>query len=142
MRHAGTVTRGHLHHLELWRDDATATDGPWPWLLHRLGWSRTDTWATGCTWSLDQAYVVLASGADHVLGRADRLRSGMNHLALWAGTRADVDALVREAPQHGWRLLFADRHPHAGGPDHYAAFLEDDAGFEVELVTDEPAAST
>jgi hypothetical protein len=38
-------------------------------------------------------------------------------------------------------LLFPDRHPHAGGPDHYAAYLENTDGFEVELVaspTQEP----
>ncbi|MGO8726360.1 MAG: hypothetical protein ACLQK8_06515 [Streptosporangiaceae bacterium] len=38
------------------------------------------------------------------------------------------------APAHGWQLLFADRHPHAGGSQHYAAYLEDSDGFEVELV--------
>lgn len=133
------VTRGQLHHLELWRDDATDPDRPWAWLLQRLGYSLSDSWATGCSWSLGEAYVVLESGADHVPGHADRLRSGMNHLALWAGSRADVDALTEQAPQHGWRLLFADLHPHAGGPQHYAAFLEDDTGIEVELVADEPA---
>ena len=34
-----------------------------------------------------------------------------------------------------WRLLFPDRHPHAGGPEHYAAYLEDTDGYEVELVS-------
>ena len=38
------------------------------------------------------------------------------------------------AGDHGWRLLFADRHPHAGGPGHHAASLEDEDGHEVELV--------
>lgn len=28
------------------------------------------------------------------------------------------------------------QHPHAGGPDHYAAFLESEDGFEVELVAE------
>jgi len=27
-----------------------------------------------------------------------------------------------------------DRYPHAGGPDHCAAYLENEDGFEVELV--------
>ncbi len=34
--------------------------------------------------------------------------------------------------------MFADEHPHAGGPDCYAACLEDAAGFEIELVAVEP----
>ena len=29
---------------------------------------------------------------------------------------------------HGWRLMFADRHPYAGGEDHYAAYLENRDG--------------
>ena len=53
----------------------------------------------------------------------DRLRPGMNHLALNAASRAEVDAVVAEAAGHGWTLMFADRHPYAGGPQHYAAFL-------------------
>lgn len=31
-------------------------------------------------------------------------------------------------------LLFPDKHPYAGGPDHYAAYLSNIDGFEVELV--------
>jgi hypothetical protein len=45
-----------------------------------------------------------------------------------------VDALVAGAGDHGWVLLFGDRHPFAGGDDHYAAFFEDADGFEVEIV--------
>src|SRR5258708_5521797 len=64
----------------------------------------------------------------------DRPRPGLNHLALHAGTREQVDRLVDEAPEHGWSLLFPDRHPYAGGPDTYAAYLEDSDGYEAELV--------
>ena len=41
---------------------------------------------------------------------------------------------MTESQARGWRLLFADRHPHAGGPEHYGAYLENEDGFEVELV--------
>jgi hypothetical protein len=41
------------------------------------------------------------------------------------------------APAHGWTPLFAYRYPHAGGPAHYAAYLENTDGFEVELVAGE-----
>jgi hypothetical protein len=34
--------------------------------------------------------------------------------------------------------MFADAHPHAGGPNHYAAYLENPDGFEVELVAAAP----
>ena len=34
--------------------------------------------------------------------------------------------------------MFADRHPHAGGPDSYAAYLSDAWGYEVELAAGPP----
>jgi hypothetical protein len=55
-------------------------------------------------------------------------------LAFQVATPALVDSLAAAATEHGWSLMFADRHPHAGGPDHYAAYLENSDGFEVELV--------
>ena len=42
--------------------------------------------------------------------------------------------LVPGRPQRAWMERFADRHPYAGGPGHYAAYLEDADGFEVEVV--------
>lgn len=131
--------RGSVHHVELWMDDAVADVGPWPWLLDTLGYQLTESWPTGRSWRCGDAYLVLESGPDHHRGPHERRRSGLNHLALWAGDRDDVDALAREAPRRGWTLLFPDRHPHAGGPAHYAAYLEDPAGFEVELVAEEEA---
>lgn len=35
---------------------------------------------------------------------------------------------------HGWKTLFADKYPYAGGSGHYAAYLENSDGFEVELI--------
>ena len=59
---------------------------------------------------------------------------GMNHIALNAASRAEVDTIVVEAADHGWTLMFPDRHPYAGGPDHYAAFLHNTDGYELEIV--------
>ena len=58
---------------------------------------------------------------------------GLNHLAFHAGSRDDVDALAADAPGNGWTLLFPDRHPFAGGQEHYAAYLANSDTFEVEL---------
>ena len=58
-------------------------------------------------------------------------------LTLWirlAGDRDGVDALTAAGPAHGWTLLFPEAHPYAGGQDHYAAYLANTDGFEVELV--------
>ncbi len=128
---------GGIHHLELWVEDLQASLPGWRWLLERLGWEAMNTWPAGVSWQLGSVYLVLEAGPDVVRARHERTRAGLNHLALHAGTRAAVDTLVAEAPAHGWRLMFTDRHPYAGGPDHYAAYLEDAAGFEVELVAED-----
>lgn len=129
--------RGSLHHVEVWVGDLTQARRSLGWLLGELGYRCTDRWpqdgSVGESWELGATYVVLEAGAD-VTGPHDRRRAGVNHLAFHAGSRADVDRLVRAAPAHGWSLMYVDRHPFAGGPGHYAAYLEDAAGFEVELV--------
>lgn len=125
---------GGIHHLEVWVDDLESDGAAWDWLLARLGYRLGDDWGRGRAWELGSLYVVLESGPDVLAGGHERRRAGLNHLALHAGSPADVDGVVAEAPAHGWSLLFPEAHPHAGGPDHYAAYLESPGGFEVELV--------
>ncbi|HIZ38193.1 MAG TPA: VOC family protein [Candidatus Ruania gallistercoris] len=125
---------GSVHHIELWVPDLDRAKQEWGWLLSRLGYQPYQDWSAGHSWRLGTAYLVVEQSPALTAAEHDRHRPGLNHLALHAGTRATVDALTTEAPAHGWSLLFADRHPHAGGPDHYAAYLANSDGFEVELV--------
>ena len=127
-------SRGALHHVELWVADIAAAKREWGWLLGRLGYRLGDDWGHGQAWELGSLYLVIESGPDVAPGRHDRVRPGLNHLAFHAGSRGDVEAVVADCDEGGWTLMFADRHPFAGGPDHYAAYLESTEGFEVELV--------
>jgi catechol 2,3-dioxygenase-like lactoylglutathione lyase family enzyme len=129
-----TPRRGGLHHLELWVADLAAAERSWGWLLDALGYVSGDPWPAGRTWTLGDAYIVIEQSPALSAPSHDRCRPGMNHVAFHAGTPDELDAIVRAAPDHGWTLLFPDRHPHAGGPQHHAAYLTDAAGFEVELV--------
>jgi hypothetical protein len=126
-----------LHHVEIWLSGLAAARARWDWLFRELGWAPYQDWSGGCSWrSADGAYVVLEESPDlHVDAPYDRRRAGLNHLALTADP-STVDRLAVDGPAHGWSLLFADRHPHAGGPDTYAAYLAEPAGFEVEVVAD------
>jgi hypothetical protein len=127
-------SRGAVHHLELWVRDIDAAGASWGWLLTALGYTPANTWPVGSSWRLGDAYIVLESGPDVLPVAHERRRPGLNHLAFHAGSDGEVEELAGEAVRHGWTLLFADRHPHAGGPAHYAAYLENEDGFEVELV--------
>jgi probable phosphoglycerate mutase len=127
---------GRLHHLEVWVADLDAARKSLGWLLERLGFAEKDSWADGVSYSGEGFYLVLEAGPDVQAAPHERRRPGLNHLAFRAGTRSEVDLLARRAASHGWTLLFPERHPFAGGADHYAAYLENAEGFEVELVAD------
>jgi catechol 2,3-dioxygenase-like lactoylglutathione lyase family enzyme len=132
---------GQLHHVELWVPDLARAAAAWGWLLGELGYAVFQDWPQGRSWKLGATYIVVEqspamTGTDH-----DRTCPGLNHLAFHAGDRARVDALSEAAAEHAWTPLFADRYPHAGGPDHYAAYLASTDGFEVELVAGDGAPS-
>lgn len=132
----GTPVSG-VHHVEIYVRDLERSTAFWRPLLDRLGWTAYQSWPAGRSWRLHATYLVLVQVTDdHRRGPAyDRRRVGLNHLALHAGTPEQVETLVR---QLGVPLLYADRHPYAGGPDHYAAYVEDPDGIKVELVATAP----
>jgi catechol 2,3-dioxygenase-like lactoylglutathione lyase family enzyme len=134
---------GFLHHVELWVPDLARAERSWGWLLTRLGAEPFQVWGHGRSWRSGDTYVVLEQSPALAGDRHDRRSPGVNHLAFRVpghpgpdrGEVDALDALVAEAPAHGWTLLFPDRHPFAGGPAHRAAYLEDADGYEVELVS-------
>lgn len=142
---AYAVTRGTLsgmaaiHHVELWVPDFAAARPRWHWLLSRLAWTDFQDWPGGHSWrSPDGSYVVIEQSPDLTGDRHRRTLPGMNHVAVTAPDTGAVDDIAAGAAGHGWQLLFTDTHPYAGGHEHYAAFLSDDDGYEVEVVADSP----
>jgi catechol 2,3-dioxygenase-like lactoylglutathione lyase family enzyme len=135
MDHAVT---GMLHHIEYWVPNLTRAEASWGWLLNELGYEPDGEWPEGRSWRYGATYIVLEQSPARIGGRHDRCRPGVNHLAFHVESTEALDAIAEQAPLYGWRLLFSDRHPHAGGPDHYAAYLEDRDGYEVELVAPSP----
>ena len=140
---------GMLHHVELWVPDLARAraqlgsalselESQWGWLLGELGYQQFQDWPAGRSWRLGATYLVIEQSASMSAAEYDRLRPGLNHLAFHAGPRPRVDVLAASAPSHGWTLLFADKHPYAGGEPHYAAYLANTDGYEVELIADDP----
>ncbi len=127
---------GLLHDLELWVPDLSAARPRWQWLLGALEYEQFQSWDNGVSYRLGPTYIVLEQSAALIEGSHERRRAGLNHLAFHAGSRPDPDQLVQDARGQGWDLMFQDHDPFAGGRDNYAAYLEDDDGYEVELVAD------
>ncbi|MDO4762718.1 MAG: glyoxalase [Corynebacterium sp.] len=125
-----------LHHIELWTTDLHGAFPSFNWLLCSLGWEPKviEGWDEGKIWTApDGTYLVLEQ-SPAVGGDYDRMRAGLNHLALCADSQALVDSIRDNAPAHGFRELFAQDFPHAGGDCHYACYLENSQGFEFEIV--------
>ncbi|MFJ8038932.1 VOC family protein [Kitasatospora sp. NPDC096147] len=133
---------GALHHVELWVPDLSRAVRSFGWLLEALGHTVHQDWPLGRSWLSGSTYLVVEQSPALSAGHHDRHRPGLNHLAFHVRDRATVDALTAEAPEHGWHLLFPRRHPYAGGPSHYAAYLANEDAFEIELVALPEATAT
>ena len=129
-----TPAHGAIHHVELWVPDLDRTVRSFGWLLAELGYQQYQDWPAGRSWRQGATYIVVEASPARTAETHDRCRPGLNHLAFHIRDRAELDRLVAEAPAHGWTLMFADAHPYAGGSKHGAGYLEDEDGFEVELV--------
>lgn len=127
-------THGTLHHVELWVPDLDRALASLGWLLETLGYALFQSWESGRSWRLGPTYLVIEQSTALTADQHDRCRPGLNHLAFHVEDAATVDEMTSNATRHGWDLLFPERHPYAGGRQHYAAYLENDDGFEVELV--------
>ncbi|WP_188836370.1 VOC family protein [Flexivirga endophytica] len=129
-----------VHHIELWTTDLQRTGASFDWLLTRIGWHEDvdAAWPEGRVWRCAGAPYIVLEQSPAVNGPHDRMRAGLNHLALRAPDRGTLDRLREDCQVNGWHELFADRYPHAGGRQHTALFIENDEGFECEIVVDTP----
>lgn len=127
-----------IHHIELWTIDLARTAPSFDWLLGALDWQAEvdPSWPQGRTWRHPSGAYIVLEQSPAVTGPQQRTHAGMNHLALRATDRMQLEALRAECSANGWHELFADRYPHAGGPEHTALFIENDEGFELELVAE------
>ncbi len=128
---------GVLHHLELYVHDLERSSEFWGWLLTELGYEPLQEWDEGISWhpagepaGTYIALVLAPEGAADL----DRRSVGLNHVAFAVASPAEVDRLTDALRRRGERVLYPDRHPYAGGEDHYAVFFEDPDGLKVEVV--------
>lgn len=124
-----------IHHVELYVSNLAQSTEFWGWFLAELGFAPFQQWDAGRSWRLNDTYLVFVQTLDrHLDVSYHRGRVGLNHLAFWAESRDQVNALTEQVRARGFRILYEDRHPFAGGPDHYALYFEDPDRIKVEVV--------
>jgi catechol 2,3-dioxygenase-like lactoylglutathione lyase family enzyme len=133
--HSGTLdSAGLLHHVEINVSNLDRSRLFWGWFLERLGYTKFQEWDAGTSWRLGATYIVFVQTVgEHLEPAYHRSRTGLNHLAFHAASRAQIDDLVRELDARAIPILYRDRHPHAGGGDSYVVFFEDPDRIKVEL---------
>ena len=132
------MSRGLIHHLEIYVSDLKQTIDFWGWFLEKLGYSIFQEWENGQSWKLGETYIVFVQTEERYLDVAyHRRRVGLNHLAFHANSREEVDQLTSALMIRGVNVLYTDKHPFAGGKDHYAVYFEDPDRIKVELVAPE-----
>lgn len=132
-----------LHHVEINVSDLARSVEFWGWLLGELGYVEHQRWDHGRSWISSQTYIVVVQTEEKYLETSyHRGRVGLNHLAFHARSREQVDSITTQLHERGVTLLYQERHPHAGSPDHYAVFFEDPDRIKVELVAPPPDRAT
>lgn len=124
-----------LHHVELYVSDLHKSLKAWDWLLTELGYTVYQQWDEGRSYRFNATYLVFVqTETAHLDPPYHRKKTGLNHLAFHAESLEQLERLRSELPDHGFQELYADRFPHAGGPNSIALYFEDPDRMKVELV--------
>ena len=126
--------KGKISHIEIYVSNLERSQEFWGWVLDYLGYDLYQRWDEGVSWIKDGSYIVLVQTEERFLeGGYHRCRTGLNHIAFYCDTAAEVDELTEALKRKGAVILYPERHPHAGGEDSYSLFFEDPDRIKVEV---------
>lgn len=129
------MSKGILHHLELYVSDLNKSTEFWGWLLEELGYKSYEKWDSGQSWKLGETYIVFVQAEQRFLDIPyHRSRVGLNHLAFQADSHEQVDDITNKLKNNENTILYSNQHPYAGGHNHYAVYFEDPDRIKVEIV--------
>lgn len=132
------MSKGLIHHIEIYVSDLKKTINFWGWFLEELGYTSFQSWESGQSWKVNDTYIVFVQAEHRFLDIPyHRCRVGLNHLAFKASSRQHVDEMTERLIEKGINILYPENHPFAGGDKHYAVYFEDPDRIKVELVAPE-----
>lgn len=86
------MTKGLVHHIELYVSDLKTSLNFWGWLLEELGYEVFQSWEQGESWKLEDTYLVFVQVEERFQNIPyHRSGVGLNHLAFHAESRQQVE---------------------------------------------------
>jgi catechol 2,3-dioxygenase-like lactoylglutathione lyase family enzyme len=124
-----------LHHIEIYVSDLQRSRQFYNWFFAWLGYELSSDWNEGFSYRFDNSYylVFVQTEPQHLHHIYHRKQTGLNHLAFAAASREKVDELTQLLIAKGIPILYADKHPFAGGKHYYAVFFEDPDRIKLEV---------
>jgi catechol 2,3-dioxygenase-like lactoylglutathione lyase family enzyme len=105
----------------------------WNWFLTELGYEQYQKWESGISWKYGNTYIVFVQVKERYMDIPNhRCRVGL--IVFHAKSKEHVDEITIKLQEKGINILYLDRHPYAGGENHYAVYFEDPDRIKVELV--------
>ncbi|TDL82411.1 VOC family protein [Peribacillus frigoritolerans] len=129
------MPKGLIHHIEIYVSNLKRSIEFWGWFLEELGYSKYQEWDQGQSWKIEDTYLVFVQTQERYMDVSyNRCRVGLNHLAFHSNSREHVDEMTNKLKSRGIHILYPDKHPFAGGKEHYGVYFEDPDRIKVELV--------
>lgn len=129
---------GAIHHIEIYVEDINKTRKFYEWLLPELGYKLYQDWENGFSFKLDKTYIDFVEVEEEYRKYGyHRKRIGLNHIAFSVSNRNKVDNISNILLENGMNILYEDKHPYAGGKNHYAVYFEDPDRIKLEIVSEE-----
>ncbi len=134
------MKRGAVHHIDLTVKDPVASRRFYESVLGFMGFAVVDTYEYGFDMDLrDGGRLVTSIGilrarGDNAARAHDRYSPGLHHVAWYAESREDVDAIYALLRSIGATILDAPADYPRYGPGYYAVFFADPDGLKLEYV--------
>lgn len=124
-----------LSHIEIYVRDIEKTRKFYDVLLPRLGYAVYQEWSEGFSYKDKASYIVFVQTRDKYMKNGyNRCNIGLNHIAYKCRSKREINDLREFLKKEGVPLLYDDKYPFAGGPEHYALYFEDPDRIKVEIV--------
>ncbi len=128
------MTTTRVSHIEVYVSDYAKSIRFYDLILPFLGWKRLVCQTSHTTFTDGQLKIVFCPVEEKYLQDGyHRKRAGLNHLALYADSKKQVDELFENILKPRGIACLYDGQP-KGEPDYYAVFFEDPDRIKIEVV--------